>query len=89
MSPTTGKLTRIYEPFSHTFMRFMCGMGIFMLVMLVFAINDMISKQAWEGLFMIPLMGGIAFGMLRMYGPLKPIYATDQIVHIRTRKETL
>ena len=89
MTSSTEKLTRIYEPFSHTFMRFMCGMGVFMLFMLVFAIGDMISKQAWEGLFIIPFIGGVAFGMLRMYGPLKPIYATDQIVQVRTRKENL
>ena len=89
MTSPTSKLTRIYEPFSYTFMRMMCGMGVLMIIMMFFAVYDMVSNRAWSALLMVPFILGIVIAMLRMYGPLRRVYASDELVQIRTGKEPL
>ncbi len=89
MTSSTQQLTRVYEPFMHTFMKIMCGMAIFMGFTLVGIVYNIAMNQEWKGLVMVPFFVLIIIAVLKMYGPLRRVYATDKFVQIRLRTENL
>ena len=91
MTSTTQQLTRVYEPFMHTLMKFMCGMAVFMAFALISIVYDIATKeeQEWQALIMVPFFVFIIVAILRMYGPLRRVYATEQFVQIRVGRAPL